>query len=307
MCVYSMWLIYKMCTRILQYHTDYPHTVVSWNMHVVYKQSAILWMFSSGELPVNTQNDQIWLGNHLPLFLTMPMCLSQSCTMVLLHVVCTNGSVLLSYSRLLQTWCNQLPQCLVYSWKAGEEPGNEAKDEKVECDVKWEHILKYVQITINCRLRMEKLSPRFCRVFLIWNKATLLFPVPSNCWLQFCLYVTLSVSPVEVNQVVISVMCMSSAVSVVAMFSIHWRNQMNPLTTAASMNMLTRRWVVVSVILVAFILSCLIRNILHVTSFQIFSYHLKCDIKRVASFFSKISTQLLVAGWRYTRRYSWKG
>lgn len=96
-------------------------------------------------------------------------------------------SVLLSYSRLLQTWCNQLPQHLVYSWKAGEEPGNEAKDEKVECDMKWEHILKYVQITINCRLRMEKLLPRFCRVFLIWNKATLLFPVPSNCWLQFSL------------------------------------------------------------------------------------------------------------------------
>ena len=142
----------------------------------------------------------------------------------------------------------------------------------------------------NNQLQVEngKLSPRFCRVFLIWNKTSFLFPVPSNCWLQFSLclihHVTLSISPVEVNQVVIVVMCMSSAaVSVVAMFSIHWRNQMNPLTTAASMNMLTRRWVVVPVILVGFILSCLIRNILHVTSFQIFIYHLKCDIK--GSFF----------------------
>ena len=82
----------------------------------------------------------------------------------------------------------------------------------------------------------------------------------------------------------------SPAVSAVAMFSTHWRNQMNPLTTAASMNMLTREWVPLILVL-----SCLIPKQLQVTGFQICSYHFKCDIK--GSFIFPWS-QRLVAGWR---------
>ena len=57
-------------------------------------------------------------------------------------------------------------QLYIIQLKSWEEPGDRAEDEKVECDMKWEHILKYIQLAIMGRLRMDKLSLSLCRVFI---------------------------------------------------------------------------------------------------------------------------------------------